>query len=507
MYDKRFRAWGIKKYFPKAEKDKLLTWYSQVKSLEANATELELNEGTLRKALRYQKDRQRGTSRDASRQRRTVTTTLAPSPMSCRSTLCLKTQLPENPEPSRGLFASAAKADTKFEWSSTEDEVTLASTPSSWSDVSAMDIPEIVLGEESSTHDLGQVLPKPPIPPTLSRQTDRTALLLLQNVQYYCGRQLDLVSNGNAQPHALSFGCSPFSVELRDNLSNGLYLLKISSVFPDGQNRAWPALHRACAVAKSVMHTEPFDLLRVVLATLSPANTTCHLLALRAKLLKYLGNIATDCLGPMHPLPAILEQLQRDQDDPAVASRGLICMSDVFSARLGAFHDTTLRLQSSLVVHARRSGDLDSTEQTASSLLLAIQARLGERSPATRRAAQDLAHIKMARKQYTEALQACDLVLGRPVSSSPGVAALEVTLHEDDLAVHSMEDVAEIFEHLGDIEAASRWLRFAAEVAVPLWGREAVGTAHIIDKLALMLRDIGQEEDAARWATFVEFGR
>ena len=95
---------------------------------------------------------------------------------------------------------------------------------------------------------------------------------------------------------------------------------------------------------------------------------------------------------------------------------------------------------------------------------------------------------------WQQALEVCMTIVGHFTS----VTGSPEPQHSDECAIHIMEDIAKIYNHLKDVESSIAWLRQAAACAWTLWG-SWVATQHIVDKLVAALNVCGKQGEADLW--------
>jgi len=292
-----------------------------------------------------------------------------------------------------------------------------------------------------------------------------------------------------------------------NSVKNALYLIKLSAgsdAAAMDSRRAWPALSDAGALAGAAMKAQPFDFLRNVFATLSPANTSARP-ELRTILLRFLASEAQHHHSVNHPIARICQELQNDQDCQEVSRRALQCMLDVFNGRLGRSRAVSFKLLDSLAALLRRNGEFEAGMEIVMELLTSCRQVFGSESDQARAVQNEIAHFYMVADEYDLALQHCLAVVKRPQAAGAAPESEGTVFYRDGIAAHTMEDIAEIHLKRGDVEQAIQWLERAAAIALDIWGNKEVATIHIIDKITELKRQFGKDllNSATRWEALV----
>ena len=343
-----------------------------------------------------------------------------------------------------------------------------------------------------------KTLAQTPPPHITADSRSRSLDIITRSLRDYYDWQLDQVPRGVLPDDYLGHRSSKESTQYWSTIKNGIYLVKISaSSMEDVEHRpdtrAWPAFAEAGRIASAAMTTHPFDFLRNVFATLSPANTSARP-ELRAILLQFLTSEARDTLSPNHPITVICQELQRDEDCQEVSRRGLQCMLDIFSSRLGRSRAVSFKLLDSLATLLRRNGEFDAAMDIVLELLRSCRQVFGPESDQVRMVENELAHFYMVADECDLALGHCMAVVQRPPppGSAPDAPPPESAFYQDGIAAHGMEDIAEIYQRRGDVEATIAWLERAASIAMKIWGPKSIATGHIIDKMTSLQRRFGK---------------
>lgn len=271
-------------------------------------------------------------------------------------------------------------------------------------------------------------------------------------------------------PTPVSDAGHPFWTQVK----HAIYLFRIGS-----HTRAWSALNEACENADQALQTIPgLTFTKEALAILSPSNTrSCW--DIRQHLIKYLGSMARIDLGEEHPITIVLLQLTRDSGTREISERGLQAISDL----CGSSCDETKR---AIALDARLSTSrlLRKDKEYGQALDAASQAHecarniFGSGSRQALSALREQEHILIDAEEFHKALEVCFSIL-----KETGLdARSDSPKHPFGPVIHTMEDISQIYEELGDNHSRNFWLHQAAGSAKALWG-ETIATTHIMDKL------------------------
>ncbi|KAA8628593.1 hypothetical protein SMACR_08918 [Sordaria macrospora] len=337
----------------------------------------------------------------------------------------------------------------------------------------------------------------------------RTLDIITLGLRDYYDWQIRNVPDGIAPDDFLGRGTTDASQQYWSSIKNAIYLIKLSASSAESDAaqrpdvRAWPALSEAGRDAAAAMTSQPFDFLRNLFATLSPANVRARP-ELRTILLQLLASEANHNFSPTHPIARICTELNNDQDCQEISRRALQCMVDMFS-RLGQRRFVSFKLLDSLATLLRRNGEFDAAMAIVTELFKACRQEFGPYSEQTRAVENELAHFYMVVDDCDQALQHCIAVIRRPPPEGL-LNDAKVAFHQDGIAAHTMEDVAEIHERRGDLEQAIVWLERAADVALRVWGPQAVATGHVVDKLTSLKKEYANNmlQSAKDWEAVIE---
>ncbi|SPQ20622.1 cd2b6683-6d43-4272-aa86-78c796d713ea [Thermothielavioides terrestris] len=345
-------------------------------------------------------------------------------------------------------------------------------------------------------------------PPTLTPDAKtRTMDFITLKLREYYDWQLDHVPEGVLPDDYLGHRSSEESARYWSTIKEAIYLVKVSAASMDDSEqrpdrRAWSAFAETGPLAAGAMTSHPFDFLRNLFATLSPANTSARP-ELRGILLKFLASEAQSHLMPNHPISQICKALQNDEGCQEISQRGLQCMLDIFNSRLGRSRAITFKLLDSLATLLRRSGEYHAGLEIINELLKVARPVFGPDSEQARSVENELAHFYMLAGDSDDlALGHCMSVVTRPPTLASTSSQEEPVFYQDGIAAHAMEDIAEIHQRRGDLEQCITWLERAASIALVVWGPKSIATGHLIDKMTNLQRQFGK--DLLRSATLWE---
>ncbi|CAP71005.1 uncharacterized protein PODANS_6_3760, partial [Podospora anserina S mat+] len=347
-----------------------------------------------------------------------------------------------------------------------------------------------------------QTLARSPPPSLALDARTRSLKIITLSLRDYYDWQLQNIPEGVLPDDYLGARSTLESTKYWATIKNAIYLIKLSAASLDGAdslpaNRAWPALSEAGVIAADAMTSQPFDFLKNLFATLSPANLSARP-ELRTILLQFLSIQAEESLSANHPITLICQELQRDENCQEVSRRGLQCMLDIFNTRLGRSRAVTIKLTDSLATLLRRNGEFDAARDIIVELLKSCRQVYGPESDQARATENELAHLYMATEEWDLAIQHCMSVVTRP--SGLGEQT-EPSLYQDGIAAHTMEDIAEIYQRQGDLKQCISWLERAASIALIIWGPKSLATSHIVDKMTNIQRQFGKDllRSASMW--------
>ncbi|KAK3340021.1 hypothetical protein B0T25DRAFT_467084 [Lasiosphaeria hispida] len=516
MYDKRFREWNVFKNVNSDEKDRLIRRIHGARSA-ASAPLVDrdsISQEDLRRTLRVAKSIPQGMRRAAPAEPSPSHTAIAESsavqqrPVGSgrksiaisdilrersTSTSVQRLAVPKPPTEALSPQALSSSPDlacaTPASTSGSSDEH--PPTPPATNSAPGSPLPNLSTFEAQI-----RTLAESPPPSIASDPRSRSIEVISRSLRDYYDWQLDNIPEGILPDDYLGHRSSEESTQYWGTIKNAIYLVKISAGSMEDlehrpDRRAWPAFAEAGRIASAAMTTQPFDFLRNLFATLSPANTSARP-ELRGILLQFLASEARDTLSPGHPITVICQELLRDEDCQEVSRRGLQCMLDIFSTRLGRSRAVSFKLLDSLATLLRRNGEFDAAMDIIMELLNSCRQVFGHESDQARMVENELAHFYMVADECDLALDHCMAVVKRPQMAEQA-ADEQPPFYQDGIAAHTMEDIAEIYQRRGDFEASIMWLERAASIALTLWGPKSVATGHIIDRMTSLQRKFGKD--------------
>jgi tetratricopeptide (TPR) repeat protein len=250
-----------------------------------------------------------------------------------------------------------------------------------------------------------------------------------------------------------------------DNMQNAVYFFRINS-YP----RALEALNNAYESSEGALLTPDIcSFIRKLLATLSPVNTrACPYI--RHQIILRLTGTAWDKLGQYHPITILLQQLRFDTATREVSEICLAYMVEITtSGQDQSMLRTAINAQLSISRLMRKDGEFDNAMRIAEHAYGTALVSFGQTSLEACLALRQQEHICIDIASFERALNICFLIMNQA-----GSDLLEVR-------IHTAEDIAHIYEQLGDMEKRAEWLHQAKEAACLLWG-DCVATQHIMDK-------------------------
>ena len=286
------------------------------------------------------------------------------------------------------------------------------------------------------------------------------------------------VSLSNPGPQALFWG----------TLKQAIYLYKIPA-----SKRAIPVFDKAGKLASNAFVESPLTFVLELFSTVSPVNTAlCS--GLRLALLRVLAHHAEQRFGSTHFVTVLCSEIQKDRSAVEISERGLSLMIDLLTATRGTSNPLTLKAQLARIRLLRRGKEYDRAGAMARTLASSNITLYGIQSVPARLASRELEHILMDQNEWHQALQVCLSIIGH--RSSAGDILEPESL--DGYAVYTMEDIAKIYDHLGQPGSCVEWLSRAARSASIVWG-PSVATTHVVDKLVAALEAVGRTGEAVFW--------
>ena len=169
-------------------------------------------------------------------------------------------------------------------------------------------------------------------------------------------------------------------------------------------------------------------------------------------------------------------------------------MIDLLTATRVTSNPLTLKAQLARIRLLRRGKNYDRAGAMARTLASSNIALHGIQSMSARLASRELEHILMDQNEWHQALEVCLSIVGQRFHAGEMVEPECL----DGYAVYTMEDIAKIYDHLGQPGSCVEWLSRAARSACFVWG-PSVPTTHVVDKLVAALDKVGKHGEAMFW--------
>ena len=488
VYEEHFKRWNVRKYMKRSRKEEILSSLLCAAQTDSLPADLDVKNEDLQKAFNFLRDliQMKTSLREIA---------LAKSNMDYSHTCNSSKPKKESCQgPQRDAYASREQAvshDPPTSSSSCNVKTPATGHRNSPSDTDRLEgqCDGFQLVPPSATNERASELVTPMNHiPALSSPQSLNLENILRNVYLSCS--LSELDEQNLQqvPMQEQQAFDGSQVQLWNHLKQGIYLLKISSL-----ERAFPTLHKVIELAQGVFVQDPLTFVQELFCTLSPVNTSlCP--GLRAALLRGFCDLARQRLGSAHPVTVLCYELQYDDNSTEVSERGLLFMTDLLISMQGASSALTVGAETCLIEQLRRGKDYETAATRARRLLSRNESMFGAYSLLARIAAQQLEHVLMDQGDWEQALKVCFQIVGH----TPSTLDSSKLQYCDECAVYTMEDIAKIYDHLGDGNACIIWLTQAAYSALNLWGFY-IATTHIVDKLINALTDAGRHEDATFW--------
>lgn len=505
MYDTRFRKWRVTKILKQDEKRRIAQGIAnQYQSGSPNVT-TKVSSKDLMKTMRWISS-QRGTKYEPAGviSAHDNNEPASPKTMGLNSPL---EQMPgqitpcfdQNDQPDDEHNASIEYLNLHLVCLTTESSgngsPSIEGTPSL---TSYSNTPEINMTPSPSppnqSMDLKRTHPRTSPSSPLVNPENRIQELIFHNVQRYALNRLRHASLTPNSGEVLTYGASPTTGSFWSNITNGIYLLKIASKFPESRFRASTAFQEAKFLLPSVCSDGlSLEFLRGILATLSPANTTIEP-SVRQDFLSSIANAAASSkdFGPLHPITVICDALQNDGGNRLISSLALHVILDVIREQSGSSSPAYYKMMTTIIKMTRRDGDLDMASQMANGVLNVALCECGEGSEQARSASIELAHILTKLGDHGRAMsvrmRAISLHQDQVMDSTTSTEGTPMQLYRNDaLSMHTMEDIAEYYIRFGYTNEAMTWLLRAKTLAENINGNGAV-SGHISDKLEKVLQ-------------------
>lgn len=488
MYEEQFKKWGLHKYLKRSKKDEILGRVVHAAQTQSPPPDLDINSDDLRKVLRHLNEMHRMSI--SLGEMRVTMSKAGDSDGFCSSST------------GRDFYYRVESAElTTCKNSVTSDSLTFSSAgytgiPQSDGHRSLSEGEQLATGTGNyqTAHALvaserayKSCFPLDRMPAHVNSESLNLETIL-RNVYSSCARRSFDHDSQHGKPDQVSQIVIGPQAQFWNELKYGIYLLKISCF-----ERAFPVLRNAGDLSSGAFTENPLAFVQELFSTLSPANTAlCS--RLRLSLLREFINLAGQSFGSTHPVTVLCYELQKDRGSQEVSERALSFMIDLLISIQGTSYTLTFRAQTALVRLLRRSKEYERAGAMARRLLSSSISLFGAQSILARMAARELEHVLMDRNDWQQALEVCLSIIGQP----PSTLELVEPQYYDEYAVHTMEDIAKIYDNLGESESSIAWLTQAANSAWTLWG-SGVATTHIIDKLVGALITSGKHDEAMFW--------
>jgi hypothetical protein len=308
---------------------------------------------------------------------------------------------------------------------------------------------------------------------------------VLRTVSAYFAMRLRNVPHNITDSDILEIGASDESRRFWTNTENYFDLLKL----PRERKTNYEVLSILAEMqdlAENMIVDEPFDFLRRLFNTLSPSNIRPY----SKQRLCLINNLRLACkriLGPCHPLTVICSTLEQDETSPELSRYALETMSRMSITHFGHDHAVSRKLSDSIIELTRRSGDLPSAIHLAGAALQMNVEAHGPNSNEARSAALEVAHLLTLCREHEKALSLRHRIV------TDGSDQEKAMHHDDSIAAHTMEALAEYYVHQGLANVAAMWLRRAETIARKVWSLDSSSTLHIAEKLDALLERVGQD--------------
>ena len=490
MYEEHFKKWDLHKYLKRSKKDEIIGRVLQAAQIQSPPPDQGINSNDLRKALRHLNEMYRmNLSLGKIRVTMSNTGDLGDFPKSSSSTV-------QGFGHGEGSAELPTREESVSSDSTTSSNSEYAGTPQSDENHSPSEGEQLATGignrdiahaTLASERTCQSYFPLDRMPAHVNSEYLNLETIL-RNVYSSCAHGSFGPDGQLGTPDRLSQIVVEPQGQFWSELKHGIYFLKISCL-----ERAVPVLQNAGELASSAFTEWPLAFILELFSTLSPVNTTlCS--RLRLSLLRGFFALAGQSFGYSHPVTVLCYELQNDQGIQGVSERALSFMIDLLVSIPGTSYELTFRAQTALVRMLRRSNEYETAGAMARRLLSTSISLAGAQSLSARMAARELEHILMDQTDWQHALEVCLPIVGR----LPSALELIEPQYHDECAVHTMEDIAKIYDSLGDSELCIAWLTQAANSAWPMWGSR-VPTTHIIDKLVSALVASGKRDEAMFW--------
>lgn len=488
MYEEHFRKWKLSKYLNQSKRDEILSRVMPVVQTQSSQLNPDINSDDLRKVVRYLTRRH---AEDGS-----LSETQETTPRTRKSGTSCGSSQSEEIEQRVACTELNSHEQLVISESSPSSYYQYSSAPESYGNGSPNGLDQLATGNDCyyTAHAPGpsewfsdSSSPLDCMPAHVNLESLNLEIIL-RNIYSVCARTGSGFSGQFETPDQVSQNTVGAQARFWSEFKQGVYLLKISCF-----ERAFPMLHSAGELADSAFVDNPLAFVQEILSTLSPINTaTCP--GLRLSLLHSFSILARQKFEHTDPILVLCKELQKDSRSQEVSERALSFLIDLLTSIHGTSYAVAFKAQTSLIRLLRRNKDYARAGHMARRFLSSSNNTFGSQSTPARLAAREIEHILMDEKQWHEALEVCHSIVGQQPSSFQ----LAEPHHHDECAVHTMEDIAKIYEHLGEAASCIGWLTQAANSAWILW-RSCSATTHIVDKLVGALMASGEVEVAKCW--------
>lgn len=295
----------------------------------------------------------------------------------------------------------------------------------------------------------------------------------LERIVFYCKDFILKGWNDGTTAHRNSVDRSEMDSYWTD-IANALYMVKKEHI-----DLAWKFTDQACERARAGSFFDRPDIgtLKNLLSILSTINSSL-LPNLRDTILEYLTELFQIRLHPLHPLVHICRVLQSEPTNVEISERALRSVLNLLEVSIGEIHTDTLQIRQALIRLLRRSGNHDASKLLCEEHLDICTNSFGQNALPSRRATQDLTHILMAKGEFDKAFE---------ISKKQMERTREFLGRDfpDELAVYTIEDLAELHAKREQADEAIFILHEAYFGARRLWGETASSTVYIREKIRL----------------------
>ncbi|KAM0470372.1 hypothetical protein ACHAPX_009992 [Trichoderma viride] len=235
-----------------------------------------------------------------------------------------------------------------------------------------------------------------------------------------------------------------------------------------------------------------------ILSTLPPINTAVNP-QVRKALLAYLYNLAIKNLPRWSPIVVDVYRLYEYMDSADWSVRALTFIVDPLRANLDPASQLRLLAEERLIILLRRGYYYDEALRVCNGTMQGIKTVLGPDSPQERQLARRLEHIHIDQCEWDLALDVCFKIVDQRLFDSTKEPMPDPQSH-DECVVWTMEDIAKLYDCVGNFKSAIAWLKQARVSGGICWGA-GVQLEHIHDKLPEVLKRHALDQEAQLWST------